>query len=218
MARVLKAFIKPLTPPLLLEGLKKLREPKRKEPPKDALFAGEDELFVRVMSTAKSYAEYGCGASTIWVARNTNAQIYGVDSSREWIDFVRQNIGNREAVLRWVDCGTLGKWGTPLTYEKRHNFSVYFNCVWLDRVNPDTILIDGRFRVSCFLSALKHAAEGTRIIFDDYVNRPHYHIIEEVVPRTETYGRQCLFTVPSKNTLDSALLEKLIDKFEYVMG
>ena len=37
--------------------------------------------------------------------------------------------------------------------------------VWLD----DCVLVDGRFRVCCFLTSLKNAEQGTRIIFDDYV-------------------------------------------------
>jgi len=40
---------------------------------------------------------------------------------------------------------------------------------------------------------LKFADAGTRILFDDYTNRPQYHIAENYVPRVRVCGRQCLF-------------------------
>jgi hypothetical protein len=39
-------------------------------------------------------------------------------------------------------------------------------------VKPDLVLIDGRFRLACFLHPLLAAAPGTPILFDDYTNRP----------------------------------------------
>jgi hypothetical protein len=65
--------------------------------------------------------------------------------------------------------------------------------------------------------SIKYAQEGTNIIFDDYVNRSHYHIIEEFIPCAEVCGRQALFIVPSKKLINLELLDRMIDKFEYVM-
>ena len=79
------------------------------------------------------------------------------------------------------------------------------------------MLIDGRFRVCCFLTSLKFAKEGTKIIFDDYTTRRHYHIVEEHVSRAETCGRQCLFIVPPKSEIDFERLQKDIDAFRNVM-
>jgi len=146
------------------------------------------------------------------------ALIYSIDTSQEWITSVRSQIGDREAVLKWIDCGELRDWGTPLTYEKRASFLRYAKSVWLDNFNPDTVLIDGRFRVLCFLNSLKYADEGTRIIFDDYIDRPHYHIAEGFVSRSEVCGRQCLFVVPPREDIDLALVDSMIERFEYVMS
>ena len=38
-----------------------------------------------------------------------------------------------------------------------------------NKLVPDLILIDGRFRVCCFLSSLKYGNVGTKILFDDYL-------------------------------------------------
>ena len=82
---------------------------------------------------------------------------------------------------------------------------------------PKLVLVDGRFRVCCFLTSLKFAEAGTKIIFDDYVNSPHYHFIEKYVSRINQCGRQCLFIVPTKSKIDMNSLNKDIDAFRFVM-
>ena len=52
------------------------------------------------------------------------------------------------------------------------------------------VLIDGRFRVACFLFSLLNAKKDSIIIFDDYMNRSEYHVVEEVLPKYEKCGRQ----------------------------
>jgi len=41
----------------------------------------------------------------------------------------------------------------------------------------DLILIDGRFRVACCLHCYNIIDKNTCIIFDDFLNRPEYHIV-----------------------------------------
>jgi len=220
----LKKFIKLLTPPLLIIMANKVRNPRKKidtgntGEDKDSLFDGQDQLFKRVIATAKCYGEYGCGASTVWVAEHTKARIRSIDTSKAWINSVRHTIGNRQADLLWINCGEVGDWGMPLDYKKRRNFSHYAGALWQDGSIPDTVLVDGRFRVLCFLTTLKYAPAGTRILFDDYIDRPHYHIVEEFVPRAASCGRQCLFIVPPKQKLDMMAIDKMIEKFEYVLA
>ena len=67
--------------------------------------------------------------------------------------------------------------------------------MWLKEISPDLVLIDGRFRVFCFLTTVKLAPVGTKILFDDYINRPLYHVVEEFCEKIETCGRQALFEV-----------------------
>ena len=79
------------------------------------------------------------------------------------------------------------------------------------------ILIDGRLRVLCFLVSLKKCNSGTKIIFDDYVNRKFYHIVEELIKPSSNDGRQCLFEVGDKKDLDMIKLDFLINKFNYIL-
>ena len=183
------------------------------------LFSRDDALFKRVLKNVKIYGEYGCGKSTAWVLRNTNAQVFSVDTSRYWINEVSKDNfkNNARLMIRHVDLGDVGDYGYPIDYSHGDFFNLYTDFLWHQDEKPSVVLIDGRFRVCCFLTSLKFADEGTHIIFDDYMNRPEYHIVEKYVERIEHCGRQCLFIVPSQTDIDLDMLEKDINNFRYVM-
>ncbi len=188
--------------------------------PSSNLFKGDYSLYKSVLGDTKIYGEYGCGASTEWVLANTDASVFAVDASREWIDSVKGGIAEDEArklEIHHVDLGELGEWGRPVSYARRDNFAHYTDWLWEQDVKPDTVLVDGRFRVCSFLTALKNADPGTKIIFDDYVNRLYYHVVEEFVPREDVCGRQCLFIVPPHEQIDYARLDAEIANFRHVM-
>ena len=185
----------------------------------DILFDGDESLFKKFLFLSKIYGEYGCGSSTTQVLSNCFAIVYSVDTSIKWVeDISLKNIKYKNKLnLKHVDLGDVGEWGRPINYSKRDKFINYTNWIWEQRKKPDTVLIDGRFRVCCFLTSLMLADEGTKIIFDDYINRPSYHIIENYVKREEIFGRQCLFLVPKKDKLDIEKLKIDIKNFRYVM-
>ena len=99
----------------------------------------------------------------------------------------------------------------------RDNFIEYASNLWSHKLKPNVVLIDGRLRVLCFLVSLKKCDPGTKIIFDDYMTRKHYHIVEELIKPTSNNGRLCLFEVNEKSTINMKKLDFLIDKFNYVL-
>ena len=119
--------------------------------------------------------------------------------------------------IKLIDLGEVGDWGRPINYNNSDIFYNYTDWIWKLPQIPDTVLIDGRFRVCCFLTSLKNAKQGTKIIFDDYCNRPYYHIVENYIQREVTYGRQCLFIVPSQKNINFSELDKDIKNFRFVM-
>ena len=183
------------------------------------LFDGDDSLFKDVLKTSKIFGEYGCGSSTEWVLKNTNANILSVDSSRDWVDKISSGNAayNKRIKLKHIDLGEVENWGRPISYEKSYNFINYFNWIWNQDILPDTVLIDGRFRVCCFLTSIKYANENTKIIFDDYNNRPYYHVVEKFVKKKQSYGRQALFIVENKKNINIDLLNIEINNFRFVM-
>jgi hypothetical protein len=84
-----------------------------------------------------------------------------VDSSPAWIATVREATADQaeRVTIKAIDLGELGGWGYPTTY--RHRFRDYMNSPWTQgSVKPDLVLIDGRFRVACFLHSLLVAEAG----------------------------------------------------------
>ena len=183
------------------------------------LFDGDDRLFKQKVLDANVVGEYGCGKSTNWILKNTNAQLLSVDTSSQWVKRtceINSPFLDRLSIEH-VDVGPLGNWGRPVGYSHAENFSTYTDSIWSHVLKPDLIIVDGRFRVACFLTSLKNADEGALIFFDDYTNRPHYHYVENYVSRVEVCGRQSMFIVPPKNTLDMQSLDRDIERFRYVL-
>ena len=175
------------------------------------LFDGDDKLFKDLIRNIDTYFEYGCGKSTEYVYKYSNCNIYSVDTDQNWVRKTQKltngKIDNR-LNIDWIDVGNVEKWGYPITYAKRKYFFNYATNFYKKSCRPDVVLIDGRLRVFCFLTTLKYAPIGTKIIFDDYTNRPLYHVSEEFSPVIDKCGRQALFEVNSKakNTINNKTL------------
>lgn len=176
------------------------------------LFDGDDEVFKNVLKNAKTYFEFGAGESTQWVLNNTNALITCVDSNQEWLN----TIPNNQRIKKlYIDIGPVKKWGYPIDNSMKHNWMNYYNAY---DGKSDVVLIDGRFRVACFLSVLKKASKGTVIIFDDYLNgtdetsleRPHYHVVENVIKINKTCGRQAVF-IKNEEVVSDELMSKYVE-------
>ena len=211
-SRILRLLIPQLFFSLYAKFLEKVE-------PRGRLFDGDDKLFKELVKDAIVYGEYGCGKSTVWALNNCDCEVISVDTDRNWIVKVRELAGktSNRMNISHIDVGEITRWGYPQNFSKRKNFRKYAETIWLENRKPDTVLIDGRFRVSCFLSCLKFAEPGTKIIFDDYVDRPHYHVVEEYLEKSEIYGRQAMFIVPNRGLIDEENLEKDIERFKYVV-
>ena len=124
------------------------------------LFDGDDYLFKQYLSNCKTYFEYGVGQSTIWVLENTECIIISVDTDKNWINKVSLPKYKKRIKLNWINLGDLGKWGRPKTYKYRNKFFDYIKNVEFN-IKADVILIDGRFRVACFLFSLLNAKKDS---------------------------------------------------------
>jgi hypothetical protein len=75
-------------------------------------------------------------------------------------------------------------------------------------ISPDLIVIDGRFRVACFLASLLRAEAGTTILFDDYVGREkRYAIVEKFLTPARVTSRMAIFVVPKQLDARSIAME-----------
>ena len=192
-----KSIIKLLIPPIIWGGFARLRNSRWQH--SDNIFDNQSHTFKNRLKSARGYLEYGVGKSTIWASKNSRASIYGIDSSAEWIAMVLRECGkNSRLNLRHIDLGPLGDWGRPVTLTKIQNIKNYADSYWKEiSVNEiDLVLIDGRFRISCFYATIANAKAGCIVVFDDYCGRPIYSIIENDLKPMCLEGRQAIFEVP----------------------
>jgi hypothetical protein len=181
---------------------------------KELLFDGKDRMFKRELACAEIYVEVGCGQSTVFACKQAHIlHVVAIDTSSDWLKLVSIACNDEKLILHHSDFGTLGNWGRPLSYWKIHSVRDYTAGIFKHH-QPDLVLIDGRFRVYCFLYCCVFGREGIRIIFDDYVGR-NYNIVESVILPKEIYGRQALFVLD--DSFDRVQAKVLLDKFEYVM-
>ena len=165
----------------------------------------EEEGFSRLreaLSLSRCYLEYGVGGSTVYACTVAGVpSVFAVESDLEWLVRVQASIASSRssAHIEHCDLGEVGAWGRPLSMERVRDWWRYMASPWQVArkagANPDTVLVDGRFRVASFLYSLIAAQPGTVILFDDYFDRPHYGLVEEFSVPTERCGRMAVFRV-----------------------
>jgi hypothetical protein len=154
--------------------------------------AEERQLFERILASGRRrYAEFGTGGSTLLAARQGFEMMVGVESDPAWAAMVREDeevaavIAAGRASILHADIGPVGAWGSPVNRDAVRPWPGYIARMWeeWDRLGsvPDLILVDGRFRVACCLSAaLMAAANRGRhpaplvLIHDVGERRPNY--------------------------------------------
>ena len=126
--------------------------------------------------------------------------VWSVESDRAWHDGLRgwfeANPAAAELHLLHADIGPTGKWGYPKDDDAHWDrFHRYPHGVWDAEgfAAPDTVPIDGRFRAGCFLAVAYRTTRPVTVYFDDYVDRPVYHVVERFGPPREIVGRMARF-------------------------
>ncbi|MFQ1702683.1 hypothetical protein ACJ5NV_19025 [Loktanella agnita] len=163
-------------------------------------FPPEVSDFVRdIYGNAAGIIEYGSGGSTL-LAAELGTPCLSVESDPKWAAGLTEKIAaqvskDSSARVLHVDMGPTKKWGYPTDKRKSENYWRYPMAPWED-VDPagiDTVLIDGRMRKACFGAALISIQRETRVLFDDYSDRQHYHEVETFAQPTRMMGRMAEF-------------------------
>jgi hypothetical protein len=158
--------------------------------------------------------EWGAGNSSLYVQDCGNASLLSIESDSIWARAISEKLTPPNKVL-FVDIGQVGPWGRPRNYDRAEHFSDYFAAELLRELRPDLVLVDGRFRLACFLTALINTDPGTRILFDDYLSRPHYSFVERFCSPSEVRFDQALFMRPEEVDVDT--IQGWIERFSMVM-
>lgn len=68
--------------------------------------------------------------------------------------------------------------GYPISStEEKDSWINYPNALMESPKEPDVVLVDGRFRVACALTALLNLKPDAIIMIHDFWTRPNYHVI-----------------------------------------
>jgi hypothetical protein len=152
------------------------------------------ERFMR--SGVSRYMEFGMGGSTLLAARCGIETIIAVDSDIAWVTSIRNHpeieplVRQGSAAILHADIGPIGAFGAPTSREFLSRWINYIKAPWAEcetrNVQPQLVLVDGRFRVASCLSvfiAWHLAAIGTpapTILLHDFVpERPSYDRVNE---------------------------------------
>jgi hypothetical protein len=174
------------------------------------------KYFKDIVAKTRCYLEYGSGGSTVYAANVAKVPtVISVESDKDWTERTKAAI-HPEGIslfLEHCDIGATGAWGAPINRERVTDFWTYIVAPWkiarTHSVVPDTVLIDGRFRVASFLFSLINCRLGTQILFDDYFDRPHYFAAEQYCRVREKQGRMAVF-VADHAFSNSEICEKLL--------
>jgi len=146
----------------------------------------EISLLQSFLVCSDRYLEFGSGGSTCLAAEKVRTAVISVDSDPAWLKKIetycaQQNI-RLMPQLHPVDIGKTGSWGMPIDLNAKDKWPDYHRSVWnnAEAAASDLFLVDGRFRVACFMQIVLRCRPGAIIMVHDFTKRPVYHPIFEV--------------------------------------
>ncbi len=169
---------------------------------------------------ARVILEYGSGGSTVIAAELPEKTVFSVESDVDWLENMRGYFAAQPPVaalhLHHGDIGPTRDWGHPADDTEFRRWPNYPNSVWDrdDFKNPDLVLIDGRFRVACFLTTLFRSTAPVTVLFDDYLDRKSYHAVEDLVKPSAMIGRMAQFDLMPM-TIPADRLGWIISRFHH---
>jgi hypothetical protein len=184
------------------------------------LSKNDKEMFYRYLQNINSYFEYGSGGSTYQVSiRNNIKSIYSVESDIEWQKKLKEIIKNPNIKYIFNEMDTQpDNWGSPgknATKLQKINYSNHILTLSKEeQYSIDLVFIDGRFRVACCLKCYDIIKDNCLIVFDDFLNRPHYHIVLEYFDIVEKTVDNRMVILQKKKNVN--IPKEVIEKYELI--
>jgi hypothetical protein len=183
--------------------------------------SAERELFTSLLGTSRAFLEFGCGGSTLLAIQHSLRFIASVDTDIAWIeklkanDLVKQAVASHRLHFIHVDLGPVAEWGVPSGESQIRSWPKYYTAPYLRYDwEFDLILIDGRFRVPCLLTAASCAPEGCQVLVHDYGLRHNYSVAEKYFDTQRTAGTLFLLKKRSKVNARALALDLLSSLFD----
>lgn len=184
------------------------------DPPGDEPFMDPEGAarFKVELAKATRYLEFGSGGTTV-IADRAGIETISVENDRFYARAVASRLAGGRVRQIVIDNGLTREWGFPL-FPAPYKAEVYVGAPFGRYPFPDFILVDGRYRVACALESARQAQlRGlvATLMFDDYLERPHYHAVEQHLGTPEMAGRAALFRIGSQVLPRAAVVDALRD-------
>ena len=185
------------------------------------LAVNDKQMFYKYLDKSKIYFEYGSGGSTYQASiRNNIIKIYSVESDKKWQNILQQKITSNNVTYFFNEMNVLpNTWGYPGPNSSRiqHiNYSNYIRKLTLEEQQSiDLILIDGRFRVACCLKCFDIINTDCLIVFDDFLDRPQYHVVLDYYDIVENTIDNRMVILKKKKRINT-IPKELILKYELI--
>lgn len=167
--------------------------------PELTLPPAEAQALRAAYTQASVILEYGSGGSTVLAAEMAGKTVFSVESDASWLEKMRAYFAAHPPAaklhLHHGEIGPTKDWGHPRNDSSFRKWPDYPTKIWRTNgfVQPDLVLIDGRFREACFLTTLFSITAPTRVLFDDYLDRPFYQSVEYFAAPSACFGRMAQF-------------------------
>jgi hypothetical protein len=178
-------------------------------------------LFDRYLDKARVYFEYGSGGSTYLASTKNNIEkIYSVESDIEWQRKLQANIKSNKVTYFFNEMGTQpNTWGHPGKHRTPAQHIAYSNYLGnlpkAEQQQIDTVMIDGRFCVACCLKCFDIIGKDCLVIFDDFLDRPHYHVVLDYYDVIDQTADNRMVVLRKKAGVD-AVPDVLMRKYELI--
>lgn len=187
------------------------------------LLPNDKQLFYKYLDSATTYFEFGSGGSTFQAAQRENIKaIYSVESDSQWTAKLKAALADKSninyiCINMKTAPNALGYPGRGSTLEdwKKYSDSIVILDAGL-REKVDLVLIDGRFRVACALKCFDTISDSCVVIFDDFLNRPHYNVVLNYYEIVEKTADKVLVVLKKKAVASPT--RDLIESYEGVAG
>ena len=185
------------------------------------LTINDKQMFYKYLDNSKKYFEYGSGGSTYQASIRSNIiKIYSVESDKNWQNILQQKITSNNVIYFFnemnIQPNTWGYPGPNSTQMQCINYSNYLRKLTeTEQKSIDLILIDGRFRVACCLKCFDIMDTHCLIVFDDFLDRPEYHVVLDYYDLVEKTTDNRMVILQKKKSVDF-IPEELIQKYELI--
>ena len=185
-----------------------------------AMRPDEVALLRSLLACSRSYVEFGAGGSTCLAAQTVAHSVLSIDSSRDWLDKVASVAAKKaypvQPILSHVDIGVVGDWGYPQDQATRSQWPAYHEAVWSHpaAADADTVMVDGRFRVACFMQVMMRCRADTVAIVHDFGDRPQYADIHQVAREVVRTANLSAFV--RRTGVNPATAENLLEQYRFV--